>query len=126
MSKATTFPPISHHKTPVLVTSIMIMQRALSRHLSVPSSNALQMESAETLQPCHILSSLVLFEANATLRLLNAIFLRGLVREYCASEVASTERWAILTENDGCVGLFTGCGSSFRGIGYRGRSGRRA
>ena len=73
-----------------LVTSIMIVEWTFSRHLGVPIPDAMQMKSAEALQPGHILTWLVLLEADAALRLLNAILLRRVVGKDGSSESLST------------------------------------
>jgi hypothetical protein len=73
-----------------LVTSIMIVEWTFSRHLGVPIPDAMQMKSAEALQPGHILTWLVLLEADAAFCLLDTILLRGLVGEEGSSEPLST------------------------------------
>jgi hypothetical protein len=96
MRKEPTFPPVSHHKT-LLEASSMVVHRASTRHLLVPTPDADQVETAQTLQAGHILSNLILLEADAALSVVDGVLLRGLVRQDRTSELDGASRGAVLT-----------------------------
>jgi hypothetical protein len=96
------------------ISTIMLMNRALSMMKLKPLPNTMKMKAAQTFQTAHIDPDFVFFEADGAFGVVDTVFFRRSVREYACSP-HGTEGLGT-PEDNGCVCLFASCSTGFGGI----------